>query len=337
MNTKMKFLWIDDNSTRENYKKILEYTSFPKMPRAKVDFQKVQNQDLNYVIKKIIKKYKKKTPDLIILDHILDKIKPDTNFVGQSQTTGTTLSFIFHEIWPDCPIVGITAARNEPKISVKEKTAYEDFYEDNSFDNHFEQLFVLAKTFKYKKNFLHNSDNEKIINLLKPPQSIKEELIRIIPEDRSRSCLSSLYKWLRKSLFANPGFLYDKLWIATFIGLTESGFEKVDHLFDVAKYKGVFATSSAPRWWPIMVKQIISQKVRSNNISFSWELGHLLPRVKPCDYSKCYVCEKKYPEIIGYTDDTFKKQYPMHIGCTKPCTNTKKSLYFEEKRRQFDF
>ncbi|MBI4834518.1 MAG: hypothetical protein HY811_06845 [Planctomycetes bacterium] len=125
------------------------------------------------------------------------------------------------------------------------------------------------------------------------------------------------------------------MWAATYLGLNEKGFEKVENIFKDAKYEGIFANTSKPRWWPMKIKDLLYQKIHEKHSGLTWELGHFLtPPITKNDFSKCYVCEKDYPEIVGYTDESLKKQYPMHIRCSEPIVNLEKDMFFEEKRKQ---
>ena len=134
------------------------------------------------------------------------------------------------------------------------------------------------------------------------------------------------------TLVAKPGFLYDRLWAATLIGLNESGFKKLDDIFRAAKYNGVFADKTNERWWQSELRKIVFSKVPNSSAIYPWEIGRQLPGVEQGDFSKCYVSGEDYPETVAFTDETAKHPQQMKMKFTVPHPRFSNSLYFEEMR-----
>jgi hypothetical protein len=98
------------------------------------------------------------------------------------------------------------------------------------------------------------ADVKGVVKLLKVPSDDGSRVIAALPADLKSalddgSFPSRLYAWVRRLLVERPGFLYDELWAATFLGLKLAGFGKVRGLFGAALYKGVFTLRNSERWW----------------------------------------------------------------------------------------
>lgn len=325
MSKKMKFIWIDDEAKRINRVDSIERYKVPSIPMTKVDFVNATGRQIEEVIKDILNK---EEPDLLIIDHFLDHgIKKS---MGVDISKGSAVAQIIREKWSSCPIIGITAAKKRPRIDWQRELAYDELYEFDSLTKHYSSLFVIAYYFKIllKKK---PKNKDEVIELLKPPPDDTKQLFAVTPEF-SLKMVSKISRWVRHTLLNKPGFLYNKLWTATFLGIKENSFDKVSRIFEDAKYKGIFADPENPKWWPTKIREILYKKIKATNLKFSWELGHKLPRITSKDYSKCYVCSKEFPEIVGYTDETYIAQKPMHLRCTDSDPNEKKDLYFKERR-----
>jgi hypothetical protein len=131
---------------------------------------------------------------------------------------------------------------------------------------------------------------------------------------------------------SRAGFLYDKLWSATALGLNETGFDKVVDDFDSAKYKGVFYRDNDPRWWTSHLMSSLYKICKPQSGELSWQVGRRLPSIKTQDYSRCYVCNNEFPETVAYLDSASSERRPMHLGCTVLHPRYKRELYFEDVR-----
>jgi hypothetical protein len=128
-----------------------------------------------------------------------------------------------------------------------------------------------------------------------------------------------------------PGFLYDRLWVATLIGIKESSFHKVEDTFKPAMYKGVFADSVEPRWWKASILEILSKEVAESGLSF--EKGRKLDRIEKKDYSKCHEDGSDYPETVAFEDETpSSKRYAMKLQNTVAHPLYSDMLFFDEIR-----
>ena len=330
MSKKLNILWIDDNPSRKR-----------DIVNVKPDFQSVRERNIQKKLKEIKDKYdaKNEAPDLIILDQVLDKI--DNRGEGaEFFKSGASVSLMLREIWKKTPIVGVTAARNINlgKVTLNQKYIYDDFIEFDQFSEYEEKLLVIAKTFKKNIRICNKRD---IINLLECPSDLAEQLNQILPEqllEKDDGQLFRLYNWVNYDFFKRPGFLYDRLWVSTYLGLVPDGFRKVEGIFKNAKYKGIFANIKDERWWPIKVKKILIGQVKDTSLIYPWKMGRHLPGITKKYFSKCYKCDVDYPEIVAYTDDRKEEEdrHAMHVSCTVALEKVDKKLFFEELRKMKD-
>ena len=131
---------------------------------------------------------------------------------------------------------------------------------------------------------------------------------------------------------AKPGFLYDRLWTATLLGIKEESFPKVESIFSGAKYSGIFADKGNERWWQSKLREILFLKFPESKEIYPWKLGRQLPGIDETDYSKCHASGEDFPETVAFTDEAAKKRVPMRLRYTVPHPGFEKSLFFEEIR-----
>ena len=111
---------------------------------------------------------------------------------------------------------------------------------------------------------------------------------------------SLLAKWVRSVLLQNPGFLFDELHAATFLGLSVTGFQKVKPMFEAALYCGPFATGSRPVWWQTSLKDCLYQRVGVDASDYTQAAGRTLLAFEEDDFCKCYVCGNLCPVDTDY-------------------------------------
>jgi len=317
MSTSRRIVWIDDNSGRERTANDLN-----------AKFVNVHNKDL---AQEVVKLLSGPPPPLVILDHVLDKTTT-TNPVFQK---GSTIAEAIKEKWPFCPVVGVTSGDNVDDIDKRTKGTYDVLFSFQDFRKYIDRIDSMRKGFalvtKTKAKTAH-----KLVQLLKPPQDDVDRLLAALPDDlkesfRDPSVPSRLYRWTER-LMDRPGFLYNSLWAATFLGLNESGFEKVADDFEKGQYAGVFARDDDPHWWSSQLMEILSKQCKPKLGEMSWHLGRQLPRIKEEHFSRCYVCRKEFPETLAYLDVEGDEQKPMHLDCTVLHPLYTRELYFEDIR-----
>ncbi len=325
MSSKPQILWIDDDPGRKRRAMDLKDES-----GMSVEFISLNNKDLEKEKISIRNNYK---PELVIIDHILDKTKP----TGGTHL-GSTLTGFLRENWEECPFLGITAVGNIPKIDI-EKYIYDEFIEGDRFSEYVRYIPNVVKGFKKSVN----ADSiEEWIGWLNPPKEEIERIKRCMPHNvkiktdiHKKGFANRIYRWFRTKFYCMPGFLYDKDWVATFIGVKSEAIDRYLEHFDKAKYSGIFNDPDNPRWWKARLYQIIYGKCK-DKITASrnpQDVGNEVLKVKKKDRSICYVCKEKWPETIAYVDESdIASAEQMHLRCTLAHPLYRYEPMFEEIR-----
>ena len=82
-------------------------------------------------------------------------------------------------------------------------------------------------------------------------------------------------RWIWTELIQQPGFLYDRLYAATLLGITEAGFKEIEDRLSNVLYKGVFSSNSNPRWWKDQLIDFITAEIEPDKVLPIWKRGHL--------------------------------------------------------------
>jgi len=316
----MTIYWLDDNSAR-----IQESKNISEALNASVIFFDLYNKNLEEELASIAQK---KEPDVILLDQNLE------NATTGTFKKGSTAAAFLKENWPDCPIICVTG-ENIEEFSNYQRYSYEEVLPINKISEYYEIIESIATSFKNLKR-----DPPKVISdittKLKAPERDYEKIQSVLPtflkEDfDERGLISELSYWVRNVLIKRPGFLYDELWLATYLGIKIESFFKVKPLFDKAKYQGVFATDSNPRWWKTLATEILYEYSQLEGLP--WESGRGLPNVQSTDYSECYISREPFPETVAFTETTRDSQrFPMKLKYTISHPEFESLLHFENLR-----
>lgn len=326
MKRKLKFIWLDDNPDRVRPKKNMEETI-----GVEVVFIDVKGASLGDKLSELFKSSK---PDLIIIDHVLDKIRMSDDGLIRY---GSTVAEIVREKWLNCPIIGVTAAPRIEGVDLQKKSLYEALYPIEEFSMYYDSILSIAESFQTLTKRRPQSVSG-LLKLLNPPKDDIVRLSAVIPDDLksnygNKSLSISISKWVRYILLEKPGFLYDSLWAATLLGIKEKGFDKVKKIFKKAKYDGIFADQSNEKWWQTRIREMLYKRFAAKNLQNTRILGRQLPGMdEKRDFSVCYACKGDEPEIVGYTDEKAEKRVQLHLRCSVLHPNFEKSLYFEEIR-----
>ncbi|WP_293742423.1 response regulator [uncultured Pedobacter sp.] len=323
----MKFIWIDDNPER--------LTSAGNLATA-LDFEytfvDVKGREVSTELKTLLEGAK---PDLIIIDHnLIDSVKEDEKNKILIRR-GSSAATIIRQTWKDCPIICISGM-DAKDLDTQEKAIYEEIYSDHKISDHYAEISSIAMSFSVLKE--HKPENiDDFFKLLGCPESEKEKLKAIIPKDlkenfKDGGLIVEISNWVRKILLNRPGFLYDRLWTSTYLGLNKSGFEKVEPIFENARYNGVFACKGNERWWKSELLRILGETVKQPGLPGI--KSRQLTGVVEGDYSRCYVTGELLPETVAFIDETPNaKQEAMKLRETIDHNGFEKMLYFDEIRQ----
>lgn len=320
MNQKLHFIWVDDNPERKQ-----DADNLREELQIELDFVDVNKIEIDEILQNLVKK---EEPDLIIMDHSLDKS------YSRTYKTGSTAAAFIHEQWPSCPIISFTGVPIED-VDVRHKAAYEDMYPINHISEKYSELVAIANGFRQLKSNQPKNTLE-LLQFFAPPENDLEKLNKILPKELKenfldKSLLLEIYRWTDSILFGRPGFLYDRKWTATILGLSLKGFNQVEDKFKDTMYSGVFSSENKERWW----KSKVLKKLGSltNNFGLPWIVGRSLVEDNPDNFSKCFASREDYPETVAAEDSTQNANwFPMKLMYTEPHPNYEDMLFFDELR-----
>lgn len=186
--------------------------------------------------------------------------------------------------------------------------------------------------------------------LLKTPDADKADIESAIPTEfkqLARSLNSNskigahalhLAKWIKEILMRTPGFLYDPLYTATFLGVKKDYFctniANRSEFNAAASYQGVFAKSNEPKWWRTGISEFIFNLpgIESITVSDIFKIAPILLNVPEEHHSSCAVCNGKFPETVGHMEDLGADWEPVHYHCSEEDPSITPVAFFELPR-----
>lgn len=303
---KLRFIWVDDQKKKvESYRAAIE-AGVGGM-RASIDVIEVKADILSHLERWSVDNLSK-PPDLLIIDHIFNSTLP-------FGLKGSSVAHLLRSQFQRVPMVCVTAMYDEPKkFDQEDISEYTALFLYGQLDQHIEDLYAVARDFK-KLHALEGDVRAQIASCVKAPKRDKEDLLRILPEEFMREKHATtehrMARWIFNVLLPRPGFLYDRLHAATLLGLSETGFKKVEELFDKAKYRGVFATEREPRWWASELRNQLYKIAGPDSPDLPQHAGRSLQGVSRSEYSVCYVTKTSEPppDAVVATDTTAGAKY----------------------------
>jgi hypothetical protein len=321
---KLTFVWIDDQKQRvEDYRASIEAGINEPKSSARIEIIEVKKNVLEKLDKWTAAR-QNSLPNLIIIDHIFNLVLP-------FGLKGSSVAHLLRSNLPSVPIVCVTAKLDSQNAFDQEDLSeYTAIFPYTLLADHIDDLYAIARDFR-KLTSSHSDIRSHLVACLKAPERDKQDLLRVLPEEflnqRHSTTEHHMGRWVYNVLMQRPGFLYDELHLATLLGLNETGFKKVESLFAKALYRGIFATSSKPRWWVSEVRRLLFTIVPEDAPDSPQLAGRILPGIKKDHYSKCYVSKKTEPppDVVLFTDATpnaerrvawheFAMQHPKDSG-----------------------
>ncbi len=321
---RLRFVWIDDKASKvEAYRDVVE--AGLGNARASIELIEIKNDALE-VLGKWSSLNKKGPPDLFVIDHIFIRSLP-------FGLKGSSIAHLLRGTFPKVPMVCVTAMFDEPNTFDQEDISeYTALFLYQNLENHIEDLFAVAKDFP-KLHSPKKGVRQHVIACLKAPSRDKEDLSRVLPEEFQDETHATtqhrVARWIFGVLLRRAGFVYDRLFAATLLGLTEGGLRKVEPLFERALYRGVFATERDPRWWATAIRNVLFDIAGEDAPDLPQYAGRTLPGISKDDYSVCYISKRTDPppDAVVFADATrnakrrvvrrqYSEQHPNDLGIT---------------------
>lgn len=327
MSKRLNFLWIDDDKSRKVTADNLEKNS-----GAHVHFFDVTEKNIAEQIGLLLKKY---DPDLVIVDHKLDKTAGPLRS-NKLKSTGATAAEIVKDSNPQIPVICVTKVDRDKDITFAQRSAYDAIFSAGHVNSRYRIFISLAKGFRNLRINPLKSHSE-LLDSFGCPQVDRPRLFQVLPNDiktqfDKKGYSSVLWRWMSAVFFERPGFLYDSMWTATLVGAKESSFLKNQHRVQSAKYKGIFANEVDPRWWASQILEILYKNRYDGKQDDPRLLGRDYLHIPKQGYSKCEVSGKDLPDAVAFTDVTNKERRQACLEFTEEHPEFQKLLFFEEIR-----
>jgi CheY-like chemotaxis protein len=311
MTNKLKFVWIDDTPDRaDKWKESFSTLRSGTHVEADVEVIALTQNFLIVLEQRATEVWDKNPPDLIILDHNLQKV---TN--RPFGMHGSALAHLIRNQLDGTPIVCVSAQKiNSDDFNSEDISEYTYIFdiEKLNSESNMELIFSIAQDFKkicYNKK---SPIRYQLLDTLAVPASDRSSLLSVLPEEFESQFLHGtsphrIARWILNVLMHRPGYLVDALEAATLLGIKEESFtEKVAVNFDAARYRGPFATDSHPLWWASLLMDVLYQKLPHCDALASQEAGRCFPGVTEQDFSVCGFTGQHTPppDVVAHVDAT---------------------------------
>lgn len=298
---RLRFIWIDDKKNKvESFRAVIE-AGIPGY-RASLELIQVEGDILSDLSTWAVAN-RTHPPHLIVIDHVFTPALPFA-------LKGSSVAHLLRSLYPTTPMVCVTAMLDRPQSFDQEDISeYTALFPYQHLERHIEALYAIASDFPKLRSARANV-RAHLVEVLRAPKRDKADLLRVLPEEfhseRHATTEHRMARWIYNTFLRRPGFLYDRLHAATLLGLNVDGFDKVEPLFSKARYRGVFATSEAPRWWVSELREQLYALTPNVAADLPQDAGRMLNGIASADYSVCYVTRKAVPppDAVVYADAT---------------------------------
>lgn len=360
MNNEVKRLvniwWVDDDfldSSRDNYRVLKLYKKDNRLAIegfAPLDFEKKLENT-------------KKAPELFLIDYKLNEIENPEGI--KYAYTGTGLVGRIRDKFPEHPIYMVSRILEKrhliedvdlfdrllmhESLTDREKTAKEIMIND-------------ALDYQKIRRIRNRHSIKPILNLLNIPKGEIKYFEELLPEQlkggigdptvhSSTGNIEFTYqlsgairfaRWTKRNLLLHPGPLYNDLYAATFLGMSEKYFVKsfIDKYTSfnnkvTALYRGIFSQSSEKRlWWKGELARYVLSQDESNEFPVTdiWRYAPQVLRLERKHMSKCSVCGELYPETVAHDPDDKNRMMPAHWRCSEVDASYQPKIGFEQLR-----
>jgi hypothetical protein len=324
MNNTLAVHWFDDIASKvEDAKESLRASAADAGFNLDLVFHAIK-PDLEG-IKDAIESIKTSPNDLLLVDHKI-------NDPGSMVIKGSAIAHLLRLNFPNTPIVCVSAAWSETQpnksFDQEDLSEYACTIAYSSIHDQAEFLRTIATDFSKVCSAV-----EKQVSvaqaLLNAPTDDCAELDRILPTEfhlldqkstphHFATTPHRLAHWILNTFLKRPGFLYDRMRVATMLGLSVQGFSKVQDKFSRAEYTGIFKNNATPLWWVSEINNILYELLPELHTR-SQLAGRELPRINQVDHSKCWVeqTNEAVPDAVAYIDMNNNEEVPVNSRNTR--------------------
>lgn len=350
---KVRVWWIDDDHSNKESDQARLAKLLNRDPRLRVDAIPPTR-----LLEDLIDSQKPK-PDLFLVDYKLNS-RPDQQG-KRFQFTGTAVAGPLRDRFPEHPIYLVS--RLITKEQAGDGTELFDRVLVHRQLTEAEGKNILiddAQDFREIRKLKNRRSIAGINRLFKTPPSSKDRIEKALPDDlrngigqatmRGLRALELTYRpsgavrfarWVRRVLLLVPGILYDDLYAATFLGMSEKYFKdnfikKIQgrNLMESPLYRGIFYRTSVRVWWKSSLSIVTYSlpEAKGYTVSKLWEDAPKIFKVPRDKAPLCGVCRKPYPETVGYDRHDPNRRAPVHWRCSEADPNRQPLPQFEQIR-----
>jgi len=162
---------------------------------------------------------------------------------------------------------------------------------------------------------------ELLLDLVKPPKAVSDLIAAAIPTkltghwDKETPHMAS--RWLWHDFQGRPGFLFDDLALATYLGLNLHGIKFIHRKFQEARYAGAFASDQRTRWWVSSVREIAEKLIGERIVGpVSNARNELLKALRVTKSNRPKLLARAHPnqsldfipDCVAYSDDEVEEE-----------------------------
>ena len=210
--------------------------------------------------------------DLFLVDYELDTIQEEGTIAAYR---GTTLAAHLREARPEFPIVLLTRSDlpiwESQRRVVEASRMYDDImYKTEQVQRYpqdtYNSLVTLADGYRRLRE-QHNRNLSGLLDLLNTDEEGQLVAIDAMPPEEGWEAIEASF-WIRNVLLKFPGVLYNSMFAATALGMSEDSFQQssVQEFFKDAIYNGPFQANTK-HWWKHSLFNIASNLVSTKDNS----------------------------------------------------------------------
>ena len=243
--------------------------------------------------------------------------------------------------------------------SVGENSDYFFAHKDFAQDNGASVGSAFSEYFRVQRLGLSADDRSPYIRkVTRVPKESKDHLEKAFPNKFRLSVLSNvlnevestrpeewllILQWLRFNLFRHPGPLYDSLYTASMMGLTEDALltHANDPIVTRAAYNGVFSTLEPQlHWWPAVIRtEFVNWCSGRGTDPQDGEIAEYVLEFLGAESDQladCHVCGESMVNTVVVDRDDASERYAAHISCTTVDSSDTSEPGFELPRYSLD-
>lgn len=308
-----RILWLDDDKQRLAR---LQKQVAPALKSLGFSFETMEFGADFSDIDGALTKIHNANPTLLVIDHFLDN-----RACATLPRTGAAWSLMLREKYPQIALVGVSAIGTGDFTTLQEIQYIERFALDHLLDKtRLHELGAIATGYrKVWQSFKRQAPNPSgIMRWLKAPRSQHDTLSACLPGDFlapwDNTTPHLFARWVWHRLLGSSGFTYDNLETATIAGLSVAGLAFIEDKLRPAKYAGVFASETRPRWWASEVSAVLYANSDPDSTDSTAMIGRRLARCRGARAERHF--SRNYrthaldppPDCVAFADESLSAQ-----------------------------